>query len=87
MNNLGFNKNAFTPSQTTKIASKVVTNNNVGRVSVNEIRSNMNSIGRENINVQENKEVMDNSLPQRTQMGKSEVERMRIQAFKNIGRR
>ena len=80
MNNLGFNKNVFVTQQSTKIASKVVMNNNAGRVSVDEIRANMNNIGK-NINAQP-----DNSL-QKTQIEKNELEQMRLRALKNIGRK
>lgn len=88
MNNMSFNKNPFNNQEQAKIASKVIINNNVGRVSVDEIRSNMNNLRQAQDNVQNSDTVPTPTTINNNQNNNmSEITRMRMQALKNIGKK
>lgn len=95
MNNMNFSKNNFNNMEPAKIANKVIQNNKDGGVvSINQIVTNMQNIRRGNTNVTSK---FEDSVPvvereQRkstndTSNNRSEVERMRLQALKNVGKK
>ena len=93
MNNMNFSKNSFNTMEPTKIANKVIQNNKDGGVvSINQIVTNMQNIRRGNTNVTSK---FEDSVPvvERVQRkstnttNRGEVERMRLQALKNVGKK
>lgn len=95
MNNMNFSKNKFNTMEPAKIANKVIQNNKDGGVvSINQIVTNMQNIRRGNTNVTSK---FEDSVPvvervQRkstnsTSTNQAEVERMRLQALKNVGKK
>lgn len=93
MNNMNFSKNKFNTMEPAKIANKVIQNNKDGGVvSINQIVSNMQNIRRGNTNVTSK---FEDSVPvvERVQTkstnttNQAEVERMRLQALKNVGKK
>ena len=93
MNNMNFSKNKFNTMEPAKIANKVIQNNKDGGVvSINQIVTNMQNIRRGNTNVTSK---FEDSVPvvERAQRkpanttNQAEVERMRLQALKNVGKK
>ncbi len=93
MNNMNFSKNKFNTMEPAKIANKVIQNNKDGGVvSINQIVTNMQNIRRGNTNVTSK---FEDSVPvvERTQRkpanttNRGEVERMRLQTLKNVGKK
>ena len=93
MNNMNFSKNKFNTMEPAKIANKVIQNNKDGGVvSINQIVTNMQNIRRGNTTVTSK---FEDSVPvvERVQRKSSsttnrgEVERMRLQTLKNVGKK
>lgn len=80
MNNMNFSKNPFNGlNNNTKIAGNhVFKENDGGRMSLEEVRGNMNAVKHSNNSVQ-NKE---NKIPDQ----QFDITRNRLQSFKNIGK-
>ena len=93
MNNMNFSKNSFNTIKPTKIANKVVQNNKDGGVvSINQIVSNMQNLRRGNTNVTSKFEdsvpvVEKNKTVSNSTTNRGEVERMRLQNLKNVGKK
>ena len=93
MNNLGFNKTAFVKNEPARIAGKVLPNNQ-GAVSVNQIMSNMQALRRGgsvvNSSFEDGAPIVEKpqiKAHQGQSANRSEVERMRMQALKNVGKK
>ena len=93
MNNLGFNKNVFIKNEPARVAGKVMPNNQ-GAVSVNQIMSNMQALRRGgkvvNSGFEDGIPVVEkpqSKAPQQQTNSRNEVERMRMQALRNVGKR
>ena len=91
MNNMNFIKNNFIKEEPTRIASKVI-QNNTGVVSINQIRNNMQNLKRggkvssafsDGVPIVVAPQQVNSVSPN----NKQEVERMRMQALKNIGKK
>ena len=93
MNNMNFTKNAFTREEPARVAGKVMPNNQ-GVVSVNQIMSNMQALRRGgrvvNSSFEDGAPVVERpqtKAPQGQTVNRNEVERMRMQALKNVGKK
>lgn len=93
MNNMNFSKNSFNTMEPAKIANKVIQNNKDGGVvSINQIVTNMQNIRRGNTNVtskfEDSVPVVEREQRKSTNTtNQAEVERMRLQALKNVGKK
>ena len=96
MNNINFSKNSFTNQEPARIANKVIPNNTSGGVvSINQIRSNMRNLrsgsAKVSCSFSDGVPVVEQNQPKasvkRQTISRNEIEKMRMQALKNVGKK